>query len=262
MEETFSIGKVAELLDIPAATIRFWEDAGLFSVKKKKNHYRAYTPRDLVQIADILFFRKSGVPVKQISHLNRCSAEHYRQELQQLELHLDEKRKQYERMYRRTKQQMARIQEVLRLQHAFGQPEEVPFQRIVSFDYREKEKLLQYSSDPSMYVRYFDTRDMSSETRCIIAPPDYSGPDLYWKKKDDSKFLTFLIREQVEHDYRSDVMEALSAVQKRHHTGVLLAQYLFTAEEEGKLTDFLKGYVEITDETDSTACCCEKGHPG
>lgn len=245
MKENFSIGKVAELLDIPAATIRFWEDAGLFSVKKKTNHYRTYTPRDLVQIADIVFFRKSGVPVKQISHLNRCSAEHYQQELQCLEQHLDEKRKQYEQMYQRNKQQMARIQEVLRLRHEFGQREEVPFQKIASFDYREKEKLLQYSSDPSVYVRYFDTRDMSTETRCIIVPPDYSGSDLYWEKEKHSVFLTFLIREQVEKDYQSDVLESLAAVQKQHRTGVLLAQYLFTAEEEGCLTDYLKGYVEI-----------------
>lgn len=245
MEETFSIGKVAEMLNIPAATIRFWEDAGLFSVKKKQNHYRAYTPRDLVQIADIVFLRKSGVPVKQIGHLNRCSTEHYRQELQQLEYHLDEKRKQYERMYQRTKQQIGRIQEVLRLQKTFGQPEEVPFQKIVSFDYREKEKLLQYSKNPSMYVRYFDTQDMSTETRCIIVPPDYTGSDLYWQKENCGIFLTFLIREQVEKDYQSDVLESVAAVQKQHSTGVLLAQYLFTAEEDGCLTDFLKGYVEI-----------------
>lgn len=249
MEESFSIGRVAELLDVPAATIRFWEDAGLFSVKKKTNHYRSYTPRDLVQIADVIFLRNSGVPVKQISHLNHCSAEQYQQELRQLELHLDEKRKEYERMYLRTKQQQARIQEVLRLQHAFCQPQEVPFQKIVSFDYREKEKLLQYSNDPSVYVRYFDTQNMSTETRCIIVPPEYSGPDLYWQKEGSGAFLTFLIREQVENNYQSDVLDSLSAVQKQHRTGVLLAQYLFTAEENGQLTDFLKGYVEILDET-------------
>ena len=253
MEESFSIGKVAELLDVPAATIRFWEDAGLFSVKKQKNHYRSYTPRDLVQIADVIFLRNSGVPVKQISHLNRRSTERYQQELHQLELQLDEKRKQYEQMYLRTKQQQARIQEVLRLHQVFCQPEEVPFQKIASFDYREKEKLLQYSNDPSVYVRYFDTQNMSTETRCIIVPPDYTGSDLYWQKEGSGTFLTFLIREQVERDYQSDVLDSLAAVQKRHRTGVLLAQYLFTAEEHGQLTDFLKGYVEITNETCSVS---------
>ena len=249
MEETFSIGKVAELLDIPTATIRFWEDAGLFSIKKEKNHYRSYTRRDLVQIADVIFLRNSGVPVKQISHLARCSAERYQQELQQIELHLDEKRKQYEQMYLRNKKLLARIQEVLRLRRKFGQYEDVPFQKIVPFDYQEKEKLLQYSNDPSLYVRYFDTGDMSTETRCIIAPPEYSGSDVCWQKEERSTFFTFLIREQVENGYQSDVLESLSRIQKDQRTGILLAQYLFTAEEEdGQLTDFLKGYVEIKGE--------------
>lgn len=245
MEETFSIGKVAELLDIPTATIRFWEDSGLFTINKKKNRYRSYTPRDLVRIADVISLRNSGIPVKQIGHLHQCSMEEYQQELQQLEARLDEKRKQYQKMYIRTRQQQARVQQVLRLQQQAFQPEEVPFQKIGPFDYLEKEKLLQYSEDPSVYVRYFDTRDMSTETRCIIVPPESTEDRLCWEKKSGGAFLTFLIRERVEKDYQSDVLESLALVQKRHRTGVLLAQYLFTAVEEGQLTDFLKGYVEI-----------------
>lgn len=245
MEEVFSIGRVAELLDIPPATIRFWEQAGLFSIKKQENRYRSYSLQDLVHIADVLFLRNSGVPVKQISQLNHCSAEQYETKLQQLALHLNEKCTQYQQMYLRTKQQQARVQEVLRLQHEFFQQEDVPFEKIVPFDYREKEKLLQYSSDPSTYVRYFDTRDMSTETRCIIVPADFSGPELYWQKEKGSTFVTFLIREWAERDYQSDVLESLSRIQSKHHTGVLLAQYLFTAEENGLLTDFLKGYIEI-----------------
>lgn len=247
MEEMFSIGRVAELLDVPPATIRFWEQAGLFSIKKQENRYRCYSLQDLVHIADVLFLRNSGVPVKQISQLNHCSTEQYQAKLQQLADHLNEKCNQYQQMYLRTKQQQERVQEVLRLQHSFCQPEDIPFEKIVPFDYREKEKLLQYSSNPSSYVRYFDTRDMSTETRCIIVPADFSGPELYWQKKKKSTFFSFLIREWVEKDYQSDVLDSLSQIQKEHHTGVLLAQYLFTAEESGLLTDFLKGYVEIVE---------------
>ena len=34
MEELFTIGEVARLLDVPTATLRFWEEKGLFSVEK------------------------------------------------------------------------------------------------------------------------------------------------------------------------------------------------------------------------------------
>ena len=49
----------------------------------------------------------------------------------------------------------------------------------------------------------------------------------------------------MEQDYKSDVLDSLALLQRQHRTGILLAQYLFTAVEDGKLTDFLKGYIEI-----------------
>ena len=245
MEETLPIGKVAELLNVSAATIRFWEDEGLFSVSKGKNHYRIYSPRDLVGIADVMFLRNSGVPVKRISSLRRSSLAQYQEGLEQLESQLAEQLSHCRQMYERTRKQQARAREVLRLQDQAFQQEEVPFEKIALFDYREKEKLLQYSSDPTLYVRYFDTRDMSSEARCIIVPPDAGDSAPHWEKVPGRIFLSFLIRELVEQDYQSDVLDSLALLQRQHRTGILLAQYLFTAVEDGKLTDFLKGYIEI-----------------
>jgi hypothetical protein len=45
--------------------------------------------------------------------------------------------------------------------------------------------------------------------------------------------------------YRSDVWMSVKEVQKQHSTGILLAQYLLTAVEQGERTDFLKGYIQI-----------------
>ena len=245
MEDALSIGEVAELLEIPAATIRFWEDAGLFSVTKKKNRYRTYTPRDLQVIADVMFLRNSGIPVKELSHLRQCSLEEHRRGQKELERELEKRLEQCRRMLARTRQQQDRLREVLRLQEGRLQPEEVPFARIARFDYREKEKLLQYSGDPSRYVRYYDTRDMSSEERGIIVPPDVDDGTVLWRRREGTRFLTFLIRERVERNYQSDVEKGLARIQKQHATGVLLAQYLFSAVENGEYTDFMKGYAEI-----------------
>ena len=62
MEDALSIGEVAELLEIPAATIRFWEDAGLFSVTKKKNRFASalFAGKSLKNINGVqfVFFEK------------------------------------------------------------------------------------------------------------------------------------------------------------------------------------------------------------
>ena len=41
------------------------------------------------------------------------------------------------------------------------------------------------------------------------------------------------------------VEAALEALRERWHTGVLLAQYVFTAYENGERTDFYKAYLAV-----------------
>ena len=65
IKQSFSIGEIAELLNIPTSTLRFWEKKGLFSIPKSDNRYRMYSYLDLIQIADIIFYRNLGVPVNE-----------------------------------------------------------------------------------------------------------------------------------------------------------------------------------------------------
>ena len=85
MEDIFSIGEVSKLLDVPAATIRFWEQEGLLSPRKEANRYRAYGPRELAEIADVVFLRSTGVPVKRILQMRSFDLEQYQDGLNQLE---------------------------------------------------------------------------------------------------------------------------------------------------------------------------------
>ena len=43
MENYLSIGEVSRLLNIPEHTLRYWQDAGIFSVRQEMNNYRKYT---------------------------------------------------------------------------------------------------------------------------------------------------------------------------------------------------------------------------
>lgn len=51
MENYLSIGEVSRLLNIPEHTLRYWQDAGIFSVRQEMNNYRKYTMADLLNIA-------------------------------------------------------------------------------------------------------------------------------------------------------------------------------------------------------------------
>jgi len=176
MEDIFSIGEVSKLLDVPAATIRFWEQEGLLSPRKEANRYRAYGPRELAEIADVVFLRSTGVPVKRILQMRSFDLEQYQDGLNQLEDYMRSHLETCQRICGQIQRQMANTHEILRLQQEPYRSEEVPFEKIARFAFHEREKLLRYSGDPTLYVRYFDTRDMSgTETRCIVMPPDASG---------------------------------------------------------------------------------------
>lgn len=244
MDTTFTIGDVSKLLNIPAPTLRFWEERGLYTVEKGDNDYRRYTVRDLTRIADVMFFRNLGLPISGIEQLQNCSLEHYAGQLQDTQAQLEEKLRIDMQMYQRTLRQLQRLQAVQELMQHEVIEEDIPFDAVAAFDYEEESKLRQYAEDPSSYVRYFDTRDMSTELRGIIASADNTN-NLLWQKCPGSHFVTFLIREQVDHNYASDVTQSLARLRSQYDTRYMLAQYMLSAQEDGQQIDYLKAYVEV-----------------
>ena len=142
MEDIFSIGEVSKLLDVPAATIRFWEQEGLLSPRKEANRYRAYGPRELAEIADVVFLRSTGVPVKRILQMRSFDLEQYQDGLNQLEDYMRSHLETCQRICGQIQRQMANTHEILRLQQEPYRSEEVPFEKIARFAFHEREKLL------------------------------------------------------------------------------------------------------------------------
>lgn len=244
MNNLLTIGEIAQLLEISAPTLRFWEEKGLFTVAKSQNKYRKYTLQDVIQIADIISCRNLGIPIRDVALMQNCSIAEYDAQLSDRKQELQRKIASYQEMLSRVFEQEKQLAEVKRLSEHEFESEPLPFAAVAAFDYSEKDKLLQYIKNSSMYVRYFDTRDLSTETRAIIVNPQESTQPLLWKKQDDRPYLTFLIKEKVDQDYLSNLSEKLEFVRERYQTGILLAQYLLTANEDGERIDFLKAYLE------------------
>ena len=138
MNHMFSIGDIARLLNVPTATLRFWEEKGLFTVEKGKNRYRRYNVRNLAEIADVIFFRNLGIPVSRVGAMGSSTLEEYACHLQDTQDQLKEKIQTYSQMYGRTEQQLLHLQEVRALMQCTFQLEEVPFCAVYAFDYGER----------------------------------------------------------------------------------------------------------------------------
>ena len=246
MKMNFQIGEIAKLLDVPAATLRFWETSGLLSIEKQTNNYRSYTTRDIIQIADIMHYRTLGIPVTEVRKIANKSREEYTAQMLSMQIQIADQITKYEKMQARITKKLLHLEEVQRLSQADYIDETVPFDIVHPFDYLEHDKLLDYIEEPSRYVRYFNTEDMTTETRGIISSSSLDSSSPLWQKKLDSHFITFLIREKVNKNYESDIELSLKKIRTRYNTGCLLAQYLVTATENGDVIDYLKAYLEVT----------------
>ena len=64
-----TIKEVEELLEIPRATVRFYEKEGLINPQREGNRYRDYSTDDIDRLKKIIIFRKAGLSVSDIADL-------------------------------------------------------------------------------------------------------------------------------------------------------------------------------------------------
>ena len=63
------INEVEKLLEVPRATIRFYEKEGLIHPQRNLNTYREYSDSDIELLKKIIVLRKIGVPVEDIKQM-------------------------------------------------------------------------------------------------------------------------------------------------------------------------------------------------
>lgn len=247
MDNYLSIGEVSRLLNIPEHTLRYWQDSGIFSVRQETNNYRKYTLADLLNIAEVAFYRNIGIPVKQMERFNQFSLEDYSPILDDVKLRVEKQMEELNSMHQLILLKEKHIQEINSLRERDYSWEMVPFQSIVRFSYSDRNKLIDYTRNPSLYVRCIDTKDLSHEIRGIICETPALQDEIIWQasKPQASRFASFLIEEYPEEGYSNNIQEKLAPIQEQAETGILLANFLMSEVKDGRKVDYLKGYVEI-----------------
>ncbi|MEG1895558.1 MAG: MerR family transcriptional regulator, partial [Oscillospiraceae bacterium] len=135
MKKFFTIGEIAQLLNVSAPTLRFWETKGLLSVSKSANLYRQYTFQDLVHIADVIFYRNLGIPIKKMKYFEEFNLEQYNQALDEEKSALLEQIQLYNTMYNGILTKKRHIHDVSTLKNVDFIYGEIPFENVVRFDY-------------------------------------------------------------------------------------------------------------------------------
>lgn len=245
MESYLSIGEVSKFLDIPESTLRFWQEKGIFTVSQGQNNYRNYTVKDMISIAEIAFYRNIGIPVKEMKEFSRLSLSDYDKILGSVGKELEEKLNMFEMMLESVRLKSQHIKDIEQLKNVDYLYGEVPFEQIVTFDYRERDKLIKYTKNPSLYVRWMDTNTPERDIRGIITEQAGKEDTVLWHKTGNKKYAVFLIEEIASENYINDIPQKLAILQKKHKTGLLLANFLLSERDGDRRIDYLKAYVEL-----------------
>jgi DNA-binding transcriptional MerR regulator len=67
-DEAMSIAEVADLLDLSAHTLRYYERAGLVKVERDRSGHRVYRPDAVRRLVFLTRMRLSGMPMRDLQH--------------------------------------------------------------------------------------------------------------------------------------------------------------------------------------------------
>ncbi|MGN0453457.1 MAG: MerR family transcriptional regulator [Ruminococcus sp.] len=246
----FQIGEISHFFDIPASTLRYWEEMGVLTpAKDRSNNYREYTIEDLMSISDVIFYKNLGLPLKTIRQMESTTPQqHYHlfekklSELQQQQLELQQRME-------KLRCHMEAIQTLNELRNNPYQETDIDTDCIVSFELIEREKLRRYIENPYLYSRVQHSENMQTEQRGItISSSDRSielkKGQIIWEKNSD-RYITFLMKEEITNGFPNDLQGHLQLIQQKYQTGAVISRFLVCAQEEGKIFDFYKTFVEI-----------------
>lgn len=249
MAFNFQIGEISRFFDVPASTLRYWEDVGVLNpLRNSENHYREYTVEELMTISDIIFYKNLGLPLKQIRRMESATpGQHSRLFMEKLS-ELEQQQKQLQERMEKLHCHMKAIQMMEELRQNPYLEADIDTDCIVSFDLIERDKLRQYIGNPYLYSRVQHSCHPEREQRGLTVPAALTGqvPDsqILWKKQ-SNRYITFLMKEEITDGFPNDLQKHLLHIQDSHKTGSIISRFLLCAQEDGKVYDFYKTSVEI-----------------
>ena len=249
MALNFQIGEIARFFDIPASTLRYWEDKGVLHPEKgRENRYREYTIEDLMTISDVVFYKNLGLQLKEIREMDDTSPEQHGKLFTEKLSELERQQELLARRIEKLRRHMQAVKMLTDLREHPYQESDVDTECIVSFDLIERDKLRQYIENPYLYSRVQHTQTLPQERRGLTVSAgmcsSFPKSSILWQKQ-SIRYVTFLMREEVTAGFPNDLAKHLAHIQKSHCTGAIISRFLLCARENGKIYDFYKTFVEI-----------------
>lgn len=171
MEEPrlYDIKHAARYLGVAPSTLRFWESRDLISAgRDKANDYRRYSLHDLIDASEIAFYRKLGVPVKELEGYRTLSTEGLDTALARTEASIEQRIAELEAMRTRLARQRALNASAEELRRGGMRHTAPAIERLSAIDYDAPEPWNLLVEEPWRYGVYIDAQRPDAVLEAVV----------------------------------------------------------------------------------------------
>lgn len=251
MEKNYTIKDVSELLNIPKSTIRYWDEQGLISTtRNEENGYRTFDLEDLFKIYDIDFYRKMGIPIKDMLNLYKKTPTDLYATMEATEEQLGQEIKRLQQKYKEIKKRKLHLHALIDLETLVFSDEPIPFDKIVVVDIEDPEEMKVYMEHISTLGIYGDLSESNELTYGICLANHVNKKSLdkvIWLKESSSQYKGFILKVNTQDTRLNNIEEVKKRLAKQgFETGIVVGEHILTQlEEENQYIEYYYGWIEI-----------------
>lgn len=244
MKNTFSIGEISELLNIPKSTLRYWESEGLIQKQRHDdNNYRQYNPNSVYTISDLAHYRCLRMSIEDMKKLPQLSPSELQASLSDLNQDLDEKLQELYTAKAYITKKTEYIKEYQRLSEQQYLREMPDYNSIYQFSIEDNQAWAIYIKDQYQSILLYNEQRDCVETGLTI-PTSENHPKL-WERDEHATYLSFVLKVPYSNPSVADFQPHMEELGRQGFCVTnLFARYLFSAFDE-QYYDYYKAFAEV-----------------
>lgn len=249
-KKNYSIKEVSQLLNIPKATIRYWDSEGLISTgRNPQNDYREFSLAVAMELGNISFFRNIDIPVKELKRMLHSDISVQEELLVDASRRLERKMEELARQADRIRMQRLALEEIRRLKESEPQPAIPEFTRVIAFSDLKERHWHRIIENPGDFVLVFpegSVTDYRYGIGCREEERKEDGEELLWERM-GTEYQESLLIADTQNESRNNLHQQRSRIgQSGKSSGCVVAKYLASGVRgQEDVWDYYKMWVEI-----------------
>lgn len=239
----YDIKDAARYLGVAPSALRYWEREGLVSAERNgANDYRRYSVHDLIDAGEIVFYRKLGVPVKELRGYRSLSLETLDEALADTQSDIERRIAELEAVGARLARQRSLNACAKRLARGGMRPGTPAIKRLSPLDYDSQRQWQLFVDEPWRYGIIVEAAQPDVYREAVVDLPASEGETIWPESAEANRrekggratrSLECLLRIDPETDETNAPALFAEAVRYGLHARLIIGSYLLAAADDG-----------------------------